>query len=84
MINVGMGVIFEAQEKYKGVEIKLLRQSLPKCCPSIPKDLVKIEVTSVEIEALTAVQVALLTIYDMCNVAYWPFSACQNLENTVL
>jgi cyclic pyranopterin phosphate synthase len=29
--------------------------------------LVKIEVTVVEMEALTAVQVALLTIYDMCK-----------------
>ena len=27
----------------------------------------KIEVTGVEMEALTAVQVALLTIYDMCK-----------------
>jgi cyclic pyranopterin phosphate synthase len=29
--------------------------------------LVKIEVTTLEMEALTAVQVALLTIYDMCK-----------------
>ena len=29
--------------------------------------LIKIEVTGVEMEALTAVQVALLTIYDMCK-----------------
>jgi cyclic pyranopterin phosphate synthase len=29
--------------------------------------LVKIEVTALEMEALTAVQVALLTIYDMCK-----------------
>jgi len=29
--------------------------------------LVRIEVTGVEMEALTAVQVALLTIYDMCK-----------------
>ncbi len=40
---------------------------LSKCCPNKPKDLVKIEVTGVEMEALTAVQVALLTIYDMCK-----------------
>ena len=40
---------------------------LSKCCPSKPKDLVKIDVTGVEMEALTAVQVALLTIYDMCK-----------------
>jgi cyclic pyranopterin monophosphate synthase len=31
--------------------------------------LAKIEVTSAEMEALTAVQVALLTIYDMCKAA---------------
>jgi cyclic pyranopterin phosphate synthase len=29
--------------------------------------LLKIKVTGVEMEALTAVQVALLTIYDMCK-----------------
>jgi cyclic pyranopterin phosphate synthase len=29
--------------------------------------LTKIEVTTLEMEALTAVQVALLTIYDMCK-----------------
>jgi cyclic pyranopterin phosphate synthase len=29
--------------------------------------LAKIEVTALEMEALTAVQVALLTIYDMCK-----------------
>jgi cyclic pyranopterin phosphate synthase len=29
--------------------------------------LVKIEVVTVEMEALTAVQIALLTIYDMCK-----------------
>jgi len=40
---------------------------LSKCCPSKPKDLLKIKVTGVEMEALTAVQVALLTIYDMCK-----------------
>jgi len=42
-------------------------EALSKCCPSKPKDLVKIEVTTLEMEALTAVQVALLTIYDMCK-----------------
>ena len=41
--------------------------SLSKCCPSKPKALDRIEVTGVEMEALTAVQVALLTIYDMCK-----------------
>jgi cyclic pyranopterin phosphate synthase len=40
---------------------------LSKCYPSKPKDLDKTEVTGVEMEALTAVQVALLTIYDMCK-----------------
>jgi cyclic pyranopterin monophosphate synthase len=40
---------------------------LSKCCPSETKDLDKIEVTTLEMEALTAVQVALLTIYDMCK-----------------
>ena len=40
---------------------------MSKCCPSKPKDLDRIEVTGVEMEALTAVQVALLTIYDMCK-----------------
>jgi cyclic pyranopterin phosphate synthase len=40
---------------------------LSKGCPSKPKDLAKIEVTGVEMEALTAVQVALLTIYDMAK-----------------
>jgi cyclic pyranopterin phosphate synthase len=40
---------------------------LSKCCPSKPKDFVKIEVTTLEMEALTAVQVALLTIYDMAK-----------------
>ena len=40
---------------------------MSKCCPSKPKDLEKIEVTGVEMEALTAVQVALLTIYDMAK-----------------
>ena len=40
---------------------------MSKCCPSKTKDLAKIEVTALEMEALTAVQVALLTIYDMCK-----------------
>ena len=41
---------------------------LSKCCPSKPKDLVKIKVVTLEMEALTAVQVTLLTIYDMRKV----------------
>jgi len=36
-------------------------------CPNETKDLDKIEVATLEMEALTAVQVALLTIYDMCK-----------------
>ena len=45
----------------------MLCYSSSKRCPSEPKDLAKIKVPGVEMEALTAVQVALLTIYDMCK-----------------
>jgi cyclic pyranopterin phosphate synthase len=40
---------------------------LSKCCPSETKDLDKIEVATLKMEAITAVQIALLTIYDMCK-----------------
>jgi hypothetical protein len=40
---------------------------LSKCCPCETKDLDRIEVTKHRNGSLTAVQVALLTIYDMCK-----------------
>ncbi len=40
---------------------------LSKSYPSKPKDSDKIKVRTLEMEALTAVRVALLTVYDMCK-----------------
>jgi cyclic pyranopterin phosphate synthase len=40
---------------------------LSNCCPGETKELDKIEVATLEMEVLTAVQVVLLTIYDMCK-----------------
>jgi cyclic pyranopterin phosphate synthase len=40
---------------------------LSKYCQNKPKDLAKNKAARIEMEALTAVQVALLTIYDMCK-----------------
>ncbi len=49
------------------VILQNLFELLSKSCPSKPKDSDKIKVTTLEIEVLTAVQVALLTIYGMCK-----------------